>query len=86
MVPLREARPYATLCLICQERECPPWKQVSNSLPKKTKRSCLVARWVKNPVLSLLGLGFNPWPRNVCKPQVQPKKMPTKSVSVCVCV
>ena len=29
---------------------------------------------VKDSVLSLLWLGLNPWPRNFCMPQVQPKK------------
>ena len=30
---------------------------------------------VKHPSLSLLWCGFNPWPRNFCMPQVQPKKL-----------
>ena len=39
-----------------------------------------MAQWVKDLVLPLLWLGwllwwgFNPWPRNFCMPQLQPKK------------
>ena len=44
------------------------------------RRSSLVARWVKDLVLSLLWLwsllwhGFNPWPGNFHMLQVQPRK------------
>ena len=34
----------------------------------KMKTSSLVAQLVKNPVLSLLWLEFDPWPRNFCMP------------------
>ena len=34
----------------------------------------LVAWWVKELTLSLLWLPFNPWPWNVCIPQIQPEK------------
>ena len=34
----------------------------------------LVAQQVEDPVLSLLWLGFDPWPENFSKLQVQPKK------------
>ena len=32
-----------------------------------------MAQWVENPVLSLLWLGFDPWPWNFCLLQAQPK-------------
>ena len=32
---------------------------------RKEMRSSLVAQWVKDPVLLLLWLRFNPWPRNL---------------------
>ena len=34
-----------------------------------------MAQWVKNPLLSPLGLGFAPWPSNFCMPWVQPKNL-----------
>ena len=43
-----------------------------------------MAQWVKDPALSLQRLGlllwcrFNPWPRNFCTLQVQPKKKKKK--------
>ena len=36
--------------------------------------SSLVAQPVKDPVLSALWHGFDPWPRNFCMLQVQEKK------------
>lgn len=33
-----------------------------------------MAQWVKSPVLSLLWGKSDPWPRNFCRPQAQPKK------------
>ena len=37
-------------------------------------RGSLVAWWVKDPVLSLLWWGFDPWPGNFCMLQPWPKK------------
>ena len=42
-------------------------------------RSSLVAQWVKNPVLSLLWLRFNPWTQNFHVPQVWQKKKNPKN-------
>ena len=36
--------------------------------------SSLVAQWLKDPVLSLLGCRFNPWTRKFCMLRVQGKK------------
>ena len=33
-----------------------------------------MAQWVKDPSLSLLWLGFSPWPGNFHKPRAPPKK------------
>ena len=33
-----------------------------------------MAQWVKDPVLSLLWHGFDPWPGNFCMPWAWPKK------------
>ena len=33
-----------------------------------------MAQWVKDPVMSLLWCGFDPWPRNFHMPEVQGKK------------
>ena len=34
----------------------------------------MVARQVKDPVLTLLWCGLDPWPRNFCMPWAWPKK------------
>ena len=44
-------------------------------------RNSLVAQQVKDPGLSLVWLGVNPWPWNFCMPWAWPK-----FVCVCVCV
>ena len=46
-------------------------------VPQKN-RSSLVAYWVKG-LVSLLWCGFDPWPRNLCMPLVQPKKKKKKT-------
>ena len=54
-------------------------------LQKLMLRSSLMAQWVKNPVLSLQWLRFDPWLRKVCMLQVWPKKIffnVTKSCSM----
>ena len=35
-------------------------------------------QWVKDPALTQLQLRFNPWPRNVHRPQVRPLKKKKK--------
>ena len=46
--------------------------------------SSFVAQWVKDLMLSLQSLlccRFDPWPRNVCMPQVRPKKKKKKKAN-----
>ena len=44
----------------------------------RINRSSLVTQWVKDPALSLLWRGFDPWPGNFLMPWVWPKKKKNK--------
>ena len=49
---------------------------------KNCPGSSLVPQWVKDPSLSLLWLGFHPWPGDFCMPWVPPKKKKKNPKSV----
>ena len=44
----------------------PPTQAISRGQKQESPGSSLVAQWVKDLVLLLLWLGFDPWPRNLC--------------------